>query len=149
MQHIFLTRNGVYALVFDMSKLVGPLSSDAIRLNALAFMRFWLRQIHLLAKGAPVVVVGTHKDLVPDAASHVEISNMLDATFGLGDEAEIWRKCERNEDEEGGELCFFPVDNSDPSDVNITRLRRFIERGWKTCFVCGGSYLTLLVTVAC
>ena len=120
-QHIFLARNGVFALVFDMTKLV----DDSTRDNALAFMRFWLRQVGLQARGAPVVVVGTHGDKVADASSHLEISAFLDATLGK-EEPEVWSCVCRN-----GGLAFFPVDNTNSCSANDAvrfRLRRVIEQ---------------------
>ena len=57
-QNMFLTRFGVYNLVFSVLDL---LSDDAqTREEAHSYLIFWLRAIGLYAGGAPVFLVGTH-----------------------------------------------------------------------------------------
>jgi GTPase SAR1 family protein len=78
--HLFLTRNGVYALVFNMEWLAhdGPEKGKALR-----FMRNWLSSIavHTLDRStgmsAPVVFVGTRLDHISTGAQHEQISTVL------------------------------------------------------------------------
>jgi hypothetical protein len=82
--HFFLTRYGVYLLVFNMEWLAG---GDAVQQrNCLDYLRFWLNSvvIHTLNKKgetAPVAFVGTRKDTVTDPAVHGRISHLLYETF--------------------------------------------------------------------
>ncbi len=81
--HLFLTRNGVYALVFNMEWLVkeGPEKDKALR-----FMRNWLSSIavHTYSTDshmtAPIVIVGTRLDKITSAADHEKISTITQKT---------------------------------------------------------------------
>jgi hypothetical protein len=52
-----LVRFGVYLVCFDMTDLLKD-SRD----SSIDYMRFWLNSITLHASGAPIFLVGTHKD---------------------------------------------------------------------------------------
>jgi GTPase SAR1 family protein len=113
--HLFLTRNGVYALVFNMEWLLtdGPDKERALR-----FMRGWLSSIavHTFNKTtqmtAPVVIVGTRLDKVTSPAAHEQISTILHEHFS---DNLAWRSVIGNEDgkDSNGKAFqwFFPVDN--------------------------------------
>jgi GTPase SAR1 family protein len=113
--HLFLTRNGVYALVFNMEWLLadGPDKERALR-----FMRGWLSSIavHTFNKTtqmtAPIVIVGTRLDMVTSPAAHEKISTILHEHFS--DNA-AWRSVVGNSDgrDSNGRAFqwFFPVDN--------------------------------------
>jgi GTPase SAR1 family protein len=113
--HLFLTRNGVYALVFNMEWLLtdGPDKERALR-----FMRGWLSSIavHTFNKTtqmtAPVVFVGTRLDLVTSPAAHEQISTILHEHFS---DNLAWRSVIGNEDgkDSNGKAFqwFFPVNN--------------------------------------
>ena len=71
LHHLFLTRFGVYVVVFDMTLLAGGRLSGGTAEGAKAMrtIRFWLSTIavHSQRQGeaggtAPIVLVGTHKD---------------------------------------------------------------------------------------
>ena len=64
LQHLLLSRYAVYLVCFDLADLQ---SNPA---DCLAYVRYWLDAIHLHASGAPVLLVGTHKDLVPNHTQH-------------------------------------------------------------------------------
>jgi len=55
MHHIFLTRSGIYLLVFDTRELLETSKS----LNASNYILFWLRSIKMHAPAAPLLLVGT------------------------------------------------------------------------------------------
>jgi GTPase SAR1 family protein len=112
--HLFLTRNGVYALVFNMEWLV---TEDADKHEALRFMRNWLSSIavHTMSKEgrtAPVVIIGTRLDVVSDGDAHDKISATL---FNEFHEHLAWHSVIKNEngrDKNGRAMhVFFPVDN--------------------------------------
>jgi GTPase SAR1 family protein len=113
--HLFLTRNGVYALVFNMEWLLrdGPDKERALR-----FMRGWLSSIavHTFDRTtgltAPIVIIGTHLDTVTSPAAHEDISTILYEHFS---DNLAWRSVVGNEegrDSNGWAFqWFFPVDN--------------------------------------
>jgi GTPase SAR1 family protein len=113
--HLFLTRNGVYALVFNMEWL---LSDGPDKERALRFMRGWLSSIavHTFNKTtqmtAPIVIVGTRLDTVTSPAAHERISTILHEHFS---DNLAWRSVVGNEDgrDSNGRAFqwFFPVDN--------------------------------------
>ena len=90
LHHLYLTRYCLYCVLFDMRQLLRTAATKA-RKRALGILRFWLNSIMVhtvsgdseAAQGcAPFVLVGTHKDLVPTAQEHAEISELLYETFG-------------------------------------------------------------------
>jgi GTPase SAR1 family protein len=113
--HLFLTRNGVYALVFNMEWLVkdGPEKDKALR-----FMRNWLSSVavHTYDKTtnstAPIVFVGTRLDIVTSPAKHAAISTLLYEQFS---DNIAWRSVLENENghDANGKAFqwFFAVDN--------------------------------------
>jgi GTPase SAR1 family protein len=113
--HLFLTRNGVYALVFNMEWLLaeGPEKDRALR-----FMRNWLSSIAVhtynktTALTAPIVIVGTRLDKVASPADHEKISTLLHEQFS---DNLAWQSVVGNEqgrDSNGRAFqWFFPVDN--------------------------------------
>ena len=114
--HLFLTRNGVYALVFNMEWLVkeGPEKNKALR-----FMRNWLSSIAVHTYNAdskmtaPIVIVGSRLDKITSPADHEKISTILHEHFC---DNLAWRSVISNKegrDSNGKALqWFFPVDNT-------------------------------------
>ena len=47
------------------------------RADCLACVRRWLDEVALHARGAPIVIVGTRKDAVPEPAVHLALSELL------------------------------------------------------------------------
>ena len=47
------------------------------REETLKYIEHWLENIAMYARGAPIVLVGTHKDLVKEHTTHVELSNII------------------------------------------------------------------------
>ena len=60
LHHIFLTRYGIYLVVFDMRKI---LSKEESR-NAKEYLEFWLKSIKAHAPNAKFILVGTHHDII-------------------------------------------------------------------------------------
>jgi GTPase SAR1 family protein len=84
--HLFLTRYGVYALVFNLEQLASP--DVTVREGCLSTLSFWLNSIimhtydEVTGKTAPIFIVGSHKDVVPSAADHQHVSELLEQRFG-------------------------------------------------------------------
>jgi hypothetical protein len=124
--HLFLTRYGVYVLVFDMQSLL----SEVTRNSAIDTLQFWMNSVVVHTKDqhddtiAPILLVGTRKDQVSSAADHQTISNLLYSTFrshvGWGHVLEYEEGC-------GAKgrttLAYFHVDNTkgrgDPTVVHM------------------------------
>ena len=58
LHHLFLSRYSVYLVVFKMPAILKDPNS------AVEMIRYWLNSLQLHAKGAPILLVGTHKDQV-------------------------------------------------------------------------------------
>ena len=142
LHHIFLTRCGIYCVVFNMAELVGSPE------DTLSFLLFWLRSIKLHAEEAPIVLVGTRKDEIALhckdeielLSSHKEISNLLKEKLNL-DGNHLGRICPYYYSEEKRDyLYFFPIDNKkglhgDPVIVQLKEMiittvkeKRYVKR---------------------
>ena len=123
LHHLYVTRASVYLLVFNMECMIGSESSAETRQQCIRRLSFWLNSIYLHARGtdaskqegfsvAPVILVGTHKDKVPDAKDHESIKQILDREF---DSSPLWRHVVPfhggTVSTGRGLLNFFPVDN--------------------------------------
>ena len=94
--------------------------------GAVGMIRYWLNSLALHAKGAPILLVGTHKDQVKTDEEHRKISEMLREILGdrLVEQVTPFAK----ENEEG--LWFYPLDNSISGgviDPVVVELRQAIE----------------------
>ena len=117
----FLGPNGVYVVVFNLEWMLSE-----FRGSCLDHLQSWVNALIVHSsvtdeygklKCASIVLVGTHKDTVPDTETHRDISKTLDALLGR---SVAWRSILENESEG---LCFFPVDctqgQADPTMVNL------------------------------
>eukprot|EP00947_MAST-08B_sp_MAST-8B-sp1_P000564 g564.t1 len=143
-QHNYMPRLGVYTLVFRISHLV--LGTEQERRDALHYIGFWLHSINTHAtqrapaghggpemprelRCAPLVLVGTHLDKIKGDADGGdsklrEANDILVKEFaGKGiecfqaDKGDIMPGREHLYNQ-AQDLCFFPVDNSNPRDPN-------------------------------
>ena len=128
--HLYMTRYGVYLVVFDMQWLLET-TAGSERDKCLSTLSFWVNSIvlHTWDDGrsfcAPVVFVGTHKDAVSDRETHEAISQLLEDRFG---KHEVWRSVVKDNDDANGPLHFFPVDcTQGRSDAVVSRLMEAIE----------------------
>ena len=101
LHHLFPSRYSVYLVVFKMTSILSE------RGKAVEMVRYWLNSLALHAKGAPILLVGTHKDEVKESQEHKFISDFLFEI--LGDRLEHVVPFAK-EEEDG--LWFFPIDNS-------------------------------------
>jgi len=113
MHHIFLTKTGIYIMVFDMRELLN-LSAQA---DALSYVAFWLKSIRLHAPDAAVLIVGTFADEIQERKEIAAINNALLGFMG-GDFPQVVRNNVEN-------LTFFSIDNQ--SGTGIRALRKKVE----------------------
>ncbi len=64
MHQLFLTENSIYAVIVDLHPVFGQLELDRLS--------FWLHSIRGFAPGAPILIIGTHRDLVPSTSEVVK-----------------------------------------------------------------------------
>eukprot|EP01038_Epipyxis_sp_PR26KG_P004743 gene4743-6654_t len=86
--HLFLTKYGVYFIVFNMEWLMNDKNDNGmIAKQCLLFIKFWLNSITMHTYSvkdnsiAPIVLIGTRKDKVSNHNDHVRISQLLFDTF--------------------------------------------------------------------
>ena len=109
--HLFITR-GVYVVVFSLEDAAHDMA------GCLEYLAFWLHSVHAHTADASdycVLLVGTHSDVVHEAAEQARISERIEAAFeGCG----FWPQIEQPGVQEGcGEghgVCYFPIDNTRP-----------------------------------
>jgi GTPase SAR1 family protein len=126
----FLTRHGVYVIVFDMNWLAAGCKHFVAALENISF---WLNSVAINTRTdssadqkitmAPVFLVGSHKDQVSSAVEHVRMSDLLRKTFSY---SAVWQFIVENE-EDG--LVYFPVDNKlGFADTTMVYLMALIEQ---------------------
>ena len=112
--HLFLTKYGVYLVVFDMRKFV---SEDPVdEKDQLSSLKFWLNAIKLHAPDAPILLVGTYMDAVRER-SLKGVQEILLKTSKLWPKGVVENVADN--------LSFFPVSNS--LNIGIHRLRDTIQ----------------------
>jgi GTPase SAR1 family protein len=113
----FLTKYGLYVVVFDMRQLVKS-ADEKEKEECLKNLRFWLNSVslHSYDEGrkemAPIILVGTRKDIVISPEDHEEISKVLSCNFG---KHSCWNFLISNRHGLGKKgnttFCYFPVSN--------------------------------------
>lgn len=92
-----------------------------VRKQALSTIDFWLKSVAVHAPGAPVLLVGTSKDLVATAEEHKQVSDelwKLIEALGTGPTTLNLQPCTSSDDNEQQQqqqqqqLWFFPVNNA-------------------------------------
>lgn len=129
----FLTRFGVYLLVFNMEWLSSNASME-VKEDCLSYITFWLNSIIIHTQNekgevAPIFFVGTRKDLVSSPAEHLQISTKLYEVFSS---SLAWPYVVENVGAEGPNgrtgLCFYPINNTlSNHDSTMQRLLKKIE----------------------
>jgi GTPase SAR1 family protein len=106
----FMTEQAVYVVVFNMATV----ADVATRTSSMATLSFWLNAVSSKNPDC-IFIVGSHKDIVPDAEQHQYISELLRETFRL---CAAWPAIILND-----ALTFFPVNNNlgieDPDVRNL------------------------------
>ncbi len=104
LHHLFLSKFAVYICIFNMQHMIDE--DKAVRMKSMEYTNFWLRSIQMHAKGAPIFLVGTFKDKVPDPKQHKKINEYLCLELKVNT---IAPTLVRNND---SKLVFWPIDNS-------------------------------------
>ena len=115
--HLFLTESSVYILVFNMTEMLSK--NEMEQKKCAARLRLWMNSISLHAGLAPVLIVGTHKDVIRESAQHMAISKILQLEFAP---IPSFKRVVKN-----GTLLFFPINNMNPRDEVLAELRSTIS----------------------
>ncbi len=145
-QQLCMPRKSSYVLVFNVQDLIVAEKKD----NALHHIRFWLRSLRkhavptynsvdvtdLSLRHPPLILVGTHYDEIKKHKRKAtrmlnDVNEILLKEFGYlkifqtskDDNTLKGRGHLYNQDQD---LCFWPVDNTDPDDENIVKLRQVL-----------------------
>ena len=126
MHHLFLTRCGVYVVVFSLSAL----SAKERQVEVLDRIFYWLNSIRTHASGAPIFLVGTHADEVATREEHQTLNSVLENY--LKRKKTTFKNRQRYIDEtsesrSATELSFFPIDNTNPTSPALVQLRAKLE----------------------
>eukprot|EP01038_Epipyxis_sp_PR26KG_P007083 gene7083-9667_t len=132
--HLFLTKHGIYAIVFNMEWLLDNAPFNT-KNQCLSYIKFWFNSIAMHTHSttdnsiAPIILIGTRKDKVIDVNDHVKISLLLFNTFKLHI---AWRSVCENENGKSANgmtnLCFYPIDNIiGRNDMSIQSLLKTIN----------------------
>mmetsp|Transcript_3937 Transcript_3937/g.4537 ORF Transcript_3937/g.4537 Transcript_3937/m.4537 type:complete len:971 (-) Transcript_3937:1477-4389(-) len=108
--HMFLTRSGVYVVVFDMRDML----NDETVEKCIGFIRFWIESIDLHAPDSRILIVGSFLDQVNGLTELRSINETFKSRskFNLS-------KVIRND---ANQLVFFPVDNKNKKGVTDLRV---------------------------
>ena len=149
--HFFFTKRAVYLVVFNMEWLLTSLGGNnngnhlqhMSKDSCIEYLRYWINSIAMHTgkfeesytsprdrkvqfTSAPIILVGTHKDVVQDSRYHQYISDILCQEFS---NHPVWKNIifysdnEKNED-----LVFFPIDNTlSREDDVIVKLMKVVE----------------------
>jgi tetratricopeptide (TPR) repeat protein/GTPase SAR1 family protein len=121
--HLFLTQYGVYVLCFDMQWLCpreDTQRAEDKKKECLMYLKKWIQSVDLHTydtgtnEAAPLLLVGTHADIISDRDDHKRISILLEETFK---NFSIWQSIIKNDRissitaVDDDRLSFFPVSN--------------------------------------
>lgn len=122
LHHIFLTRYGIYMVVFDMRKF----QNSNERVEAIEYVEFWLHSIKSHAPNAKVVLIGTHFDSInnPNDLEMIDevLANHLDIEESLGSSL-LFNKAQNH--------FFFPINNSSQDPNRALILRNVLESAFE------------------
>jgi len=111
LHHLFLTKYGIYIMVFDMREAISNEGS------CVDYLRFWLSSVKLHAPAAPVVAVGTFSAAIESDDELKEIDKIFKTILDVKD---AYPQLCTN-----GNLHFIPVDNK--TGHNVSAVREKIE----------------------
>lgn len=114
LHHLFLTRYGVYLLVFSMREAQKDFE------KCRGYMHYWLSSISVFASTAPIIVAGSFFDQALGDSSTVvkELNSKISSAF----EEELLKQVVRN----GKEGWFWPISNA--TGYGMSRLRESVKR---------------------
>jgi len=96
-----VSRLGVYIFVFSMVDVLDVARVDEV----IERLQYWLDTIALFAFGAPLILLGTHLDIIPAGVRHEHINTLL---VSRCQNHRVWKFVHLNKVDQ---LHFFPIDN--------------------------------------
>ena len=126
--HLFLTKFGVYVIVFNMEWMVGD---EEEKNRCFEYLDFWVNSVAIhtcdeKSVSAPIAFVGTHADCVSSEDDYKVISKEIKDNFGT-----VWASIIEYDDFQGTSesLSFFPVNNKKGQvDENLQKLLQHVEK---------------------
>jgi len=111
MHHLFLTRYGVYLVVFDMTKVL----DESLAEGALEYVEFWMKSISLHAPSSKIFLIGTRLDAIKQSDME-KINLALSRSVRIGSFENVVLNPKGNH-------YFFPVNNisTDPTRAKVIR----------------------------
>mmetsp|Transcript_4380 Transcript_4380/g.5815 ORF Transcript_4380/g.5815 Transcript_4380/m.5815 type:complete len:879 (-) Transcript_4380:1011-3647(-) len=109
MHHLFLTRYGIYLLIFDMRELF---ENETV---AVHYLKFWINSVNLHAPRAPVLLIGTFLEDVNTRGKLDKIEKILKVNLELG--SKFTQIVHNRKDQR----FFFPIDNSTSKGTDLIR----------------------------
>lgn len=85
----------------------------------ISYLKFWFRSISLHAVSAPIFFVGAFSDAVSSSSDKQKIDRLLKSEVYLSGR----NSCPSVVQNEVENLCFFPIDNSTSSGIDLLRAR--------------------------
>jgi len=123
-QALLINQHSVMVIAFDMRQL----RDEATRERCLEVMSDWLNKVVVYTYNetdktmAPIIFVGTHKDLVDDPVVHGELSSILFNHFKRNIAFSFIIPNKEGETDKGRTLLyFFPVDNTRSREDKVTK----------------------------
>jgi len=114
LHHVFLTKYGVYLLVFNMNELLKK-TDEGVR-----YLRFWLDSVKLHAPSAPIILIGTFLDVVNGENKLEQVEEILCERVDIDANRQV---CNDHSD-----LSFYPLDNTGSNGQDgVATIRKQIE----------------------
>ena len=123
--------NAVYVVVFRMPEVLALLNGqrrpprtatgELSEEDALGYLDFWMRSLEQHAPSAPILLVGSYMDKVPDRKDHVTLSAALTGRYGPRGLLGSVRPHKK------AGLLFFPLDNTGGHASALGTLRHELE----------------------
>mmetsp|Transcript_943 Transcript_943/g.1339 ORF Transcript_943/g.1339 Transcript_943/m.1339 type:complete len:636 (+) Transcript_943:883-2790(+) len=109
MHHMFLTREGVYMLVFSMVELLNSANIETVK----EYLLFWLKSVRLHAPEASMILVGTFAGKLRSEEDIVTVDRLL-RELAKGSFKQIYENRTDN-------LFYFPIDNKESKGIGTLR----------------------------
>lgn len=110
LHHLFMSKLGVYLLVFSMKEL-----QDSVE-RGKAYLEFWLNTLSLHAPDTPLILVGTFWDELEGKNALTDINNAVNEVLERFPFNVIM-----NERQERHDLSFFPLTNKNGNGIGLIR----------------------------
>ena len=157
LHHLFLTRNGVYCVVFSVVELLAEIECAATSSSSTTgtttnttsdneqsvdgssveepscqhALKLWLDTVYVFAPGSPVLIVGTCKDQCTPAQLQAVLATVEDIVRQSPCSEQVVEDSAASDDEP---LVCFLVDNTDSNNTCVQNLRESIEAtAWDRC----------------